>query len=263
MRIRKLLATLLLLCAPAAHHAQERSAPPAARLIDSFGGIHLSDLKARLDNFAVELNNDPGARGLLVAYAARHKFPGWPARRNGFSVDYLVMTRALAPSRLAAVNGGLREDAAFELWLVPPDAEDPVKPFDVALLMSGEKRPLPFDRFVVIERGEANVPEISEDPLPDDADLYGYFAEVLRRDPSLRGCLVGYTSWRGARGAGRRIASRAKLTIAKSYAVDVPRLVALDGGRRQYKMVELWLVPPGSQLPTPSPEPPPTRRRRR
>ncbi|HEX8190044.1 MAG TPA: hypothetical protein VF586_16935 [Pyrinomonadaceae bacterium] len=249
------LTILFLLTLSAAAQARQQPAP-AARLVDEFGAIQISDLMARLDNFAIELQNDPEARGHVVAYSAKHKFPGWPLRRAEYALNYLVDSRGLERSRLSVVNGGLRGDTAFELWVVGPGAELPVKTFDVSLLMSGERTAQPFDRFAVAERGDRLEVEIYEaTPLPDSAALYRHFAEVLRRDPGLRGCVIGYASRRGSLAAGRRIAARAKMTMAKAYAVDVTRVVALGGGRREDKMLELWLVPPGAALPKPSPAP--------
>lgn len=256
-------ALLILALSSAALAAPRQTDDGGARKVDFFGNIQLSDLMARLDFFAIELQNNPGARGVVVAYAVKNKFPGWPVRRGHMVVDYLVNTRGLDASRLSVFNGGLRDETFFELWLVPPGAEFPVKPFDASLLMSGEKSPMLFDRVAVVERGDEVVSAYGLEPEPDTAGIYGYFAEVLRRDPSLRGCVIAYTWRRGARSADRRIAARAKMTIAKSHAVDVARVVALGGGRRQYKTVELWLVPPGAPLPRPTPEATRVRRRRR
>jgi hypothetical protein len=250
---------LTLLCAP----ALSRQQPPTARLIDSFGEIQFSDLMARLDNFAIELQNEPASRGVVVAYGAKHKFPGWPLRRAELSVDYLVNTRGLDAARLSIFNGGLRDETNFELWVVPQGAELSVKPFDVSLLMAGEKTPLLLDWFTVIERGGNIESEYSSDSYPTTVGLYTYFAEALRRDPGLRGCVIGYTSRHGYGAAGRRIAASAKMAIARRHAIEVSRIAALGGGRREYKMLELWLVPPGAQLPKPTPDARRTRRRRR
>ena len=38
------------------------------RKIDEYGNIRFNDEKARLDNFAIELQNDPTAQGYLVCY---------------------------------------------------------------------------------------------------------------------------------------------------------------------------------------------------
>lgn len=250
---------LTLVCAPSFARQQQ----PHARMIDSFGEIQWSDLMARLDNFAIELQNEPGARGLVAAYAVKHKFPGWPLRRANSCLDYLINTRGLDAARLSAVNGGLRGETGFELWVVPPGAEPPVKPYDASLLMSGEKSALLFDRFAITERGDEDNSAYGLEPYPYSAGLYKYFAEVLRADPSLRGYIIGYAARRGPSATARRIASLAKLTIAESHAISVGRVVAVGGGRREYKMMELWLVPPGSPLPKPTPEVFRSRRRRR
>lgn len=251
---------LTLTCAPSFARQPQQ---PHARMLDSFGEIQWSDLMARLDNFAIELQNEPGAKGLVAAYAVKHKFPGWPIRRAHTSIDYLTNTRGLDASRLSAVNGGLRDEAGFELWVVPAGAETPVKASDASLLMSGKKSALLFDRFVIVESGDEDSTGYGLEPHPDSAGVYEYFAEVLRADPSLRGCVIAYAALRGSSAAARRIASRAKLTIAKAHAIDVGRVTALGGGRREYKTMELWLVPPGSPLPRPTPAVLRTRRRRR
>jgi hypothetical protein len=245
------------LCVPAAARQE------TARKLDEFGEILITDIKARLDNFAIELQQAPEARGVVVVYAARHKFPGWVGRRAYACRDYLVEVRGLGASRVSLINGGLRDETRFELWLVPAGAAaPPVKPFDLSMLMSGEKTPLPFDRFDAVERGDNPITEEGE-YYPDATGLYDYLAEVLRADPGLRACVIAYTSRRGARAADRRLAAAAKAAIIKSQAVDVRRVVALGGGRRRYKVVEIWLVPPGSPLPNPTPDLFRTRRGRR
>lgn len=264
--MRRLLAPLalaLLLCPAALARRQQQQQPAAARLVDSFGEVMITDLKARIDNFALELLQAPDAKGYVVAYGARNRFPGWPVRNARDSLQFLLDYRGIPAARLAVINGGLREDNRLELWVVPPGAELNVKPFDVSLLMSGERTPLPFDRFGVLERGDYFAAETDRDSYPDEGYLYAYLAEVLRADPGLRACVIAYTSSRGARSADRRIAASAKAAIVKSQAVDVRRVVAVGGGRRRYKAVELWLVPPGSPLPEPTPDAFPPRRGRR
>ncbi|MBC7930918.1 MAG: hypothetical protein H7Z38_10195 [Rubrivivax sp.] len=261
--MKKLILPILLLAlfCTAAVPQQQQTNEQTARLVDFFGEIQISDLKARLDNFAIELQNTPDSKGFIVVYAAKQKFPGWPLRRANYSLSYLINSRGLDAARVSVFSGELRDATTFELWVVNAGAELPVKPFDTSLLMVGEKTPLPFDRFTVMERGDPTEYEEYE-PYPDAEGLYEYFADALRHDPGLRGCIIAYTSRRGSRVADRRIASRAKMAIAKAHAIDVSRLVALGGGRREYKMVELWLVPPGAELPKPTPTIRPKKRKR-
>lgn len=254
---------LLVLCFHLNASSSGRQTPATARLIDSFDDrILVTDIKARLDNFAIELQNAPDAKGYLVFYAARNRFPGWVGRRALARMGRLEDMLGLGP-RVSLINGGLADETKFELWFVPAGAPAPsVKPFDLSTLMSGERGPLPFDRFDVVERGES---PIADEGVfyPDAKGLYDYLAEVLRADPGLRACVIAYASRRAARSTDRRIAARAKRAIVESQAVDVRRVVALGGGRRRYKAVEVWLVPPGAPMPKASPDARVSRRRRR
>jgi hypothetical protein len=101
-------------------------APTApARKIDEYGNIRFNDEKARLDNFAIELQNDPTAQGYIVAYGGRRGRAGEAQRRADRAKDYLVNTRGIDPSRIVTVDGGFREDLTVELWIVPSGATAP------------------------------------------------------------------------------------------------------------------------------------------
>jgi hypothetical protein len=92
---------------------------------DEFGEIARDDEKARLDNFAIELQNNPGAQGYIIAYGGRRSKYGDGKRRSERARDYLVRTRGIDASRVIAVDGGFHESGSTELWLVPPGATPP------------------------------------------------------------------------------------------------------------------------------------------
>ncbi|HEX7173959.1 MAG TPA: hypothetical protein VF240_01570, partial [Pyrinomonadaceae bacterium] len=52
-----------------------------ARSFDDFSNIPRDDEKARLDNFAIQLQNEPGAAGHVIIYPARAERPGTARRR--------------------------------------------------------------------------------------------------------------------------------------------------------------------------------------
>lgn len=106
------------------------------RKIDEYGNIQFNDEKARLDNFAIEMQNDPTAQGYLVCYGGRVGRAGEAQRRCDRAKDYLVNTRGIDPSRIVTVDGGFREDLTVELWIVPsgataPEATPTVDPSEV------------------------------------------------------------------------------------------------------------------------------------
>ncbi|MGB8507046.1 MAG: hypothetical protein WCD76_01445, partial [Pyrinomonadaceae bacterium] len=97
----------------------------SARKIDEYGNVKFNDEKARLDNYAIELQNDPTAQGYVIAYGGRRGRTGEAQARADRAKDYLVNTRGIDASRIVTLDGGYREDLTVELWLVPTGATTP------------------------------------------------------------------------------------------------------------------------------------------
>jgi hypothetical protein len=100
-------------------------ANPLARKVDEYGNIRFNDEKARLDNFAIELQNDPTSQGYLICYGGRRGRAGEAQARCDRAKNYLVTTRGIDASRVVTVDGGYREDLTVELWVVPSGATPP------------------------------------------------------------------------------------------------------------------------------------------
>jgi hypothetical protein len=106
------------------------------RQIDKFGNVCCEDELARLDNFALQLQNEPDAQGYVIFYEGRrygycYKYrPRIPRRgeaeaRVARIKPYLVETRGFAANRVVVINGGYREEWAAELWIAPKGASPP------------------------------------------------------------------------------------------------------------------------------------------
>lgn len=96
-----------------------------AREFDECNNCTFDDQKARLDNLAVELQNDPSTRGYVIAYGGRMSPVGQVEKLMSRAREYLVTQRGIDASRLVVVNGGFREDDSVELWVVPSGAAAP------------------------------------------------------------------------------------------------------------------------------------------
>ena len=116
-----------------------------ARMFDQYGNIAFNDEKARLDNFAIQLQNEPGAQGYIIAYGGRRGRAGEAQARADRAKDYMVNTRGVDPGRIVTVDGGFREDMTVELWIVPtgatpPTASPTLQQSDVTIITGGTGR---------------------------------------------------------------------------------------------------------------------------
>jgi hypothetical protein len=93
-----------------------------ARKFDEYGNIRFNDEKARLDNFAVQLQNEPGSTGYIIGYGSCDAEGLTRANR---AKDYLVNTRGIDASRIMVVDGGCRSELLVQLWIAPQGAAAP------------------------------------------------------------------------------------------------------------------------------------------
>lgn len=95
------------------------------RKFDEFGDIARNDEKARLDNFAIELQNDPTATAYVIVYPGRTSKRGDVQHHSTRIVEYLVHSRGLDERRIVTLVGTAREQLHVELWVTPQGATPP------------------------------------------------------------------------------------------------------------------------------------------
>jgi len=253
------LSLVILIWLPLIGSAQSK--PNTVRKFDEFGDIYLSDLKARVDNFAIELQNNPAAKGFIIVYRSRRDLPGINARYAGRIQDYLFETRGLTKDRIVTVNGGVTECLIQELWIVPPNTVPVIRAdaYQHSFDDTGSARK--FDDI-----------SIGDETGIGNGTLEG-FADALRKEPTSHAYFIAYAQYYIDRGSfdtdgkrvhyknvyldkpGRagevlRIARRSLISISPALA---SRIRLVDGGYRQNASVELWIVPAGEHAPIATP----------
>lgn len=96
-----------------------------ARLVDQFGSVRSNEEKARLDNYAVELNNDPSSMGYVIVYG-RTSRPGEAKKRADRIKQYLSYYRGIDMKRLVSLDHCILSRLEVRLWIVPRGAKPPV-----------------------------------------------------------------------------------------------------------------------------------------
>jgi hypothetical protein len=115
-----------------------------ARNFDEMGQVNCEDAKARLDNWAIELQNNPNTKGYIIFYGgksyrnyvynkkAKQYIGVMLSPKHGEAKariapwkPYLTINRGIDSSRIEVIDGGYREEPTTELWIVPTGAKPP------------------------------------------------------------------------------------------------------------------------------------------
>ncbi len=108
---------------------ENKPPPPGPRKFDEFESSSFDDDKARLDAFAIELQNNPDAQGYIIMYqgtdraSVRNRKVDVLSKRT---LSYLVQARGIDPRRIVITNWGTRLKTTYDLWIIPPGAQPPV-----------------------------------------------------------------------------------------------------------------------------------------
>jgi len=94
---------------------------------DEYGDIDFRDEQARLDNFAVQLENEASAVGYIMIYAGRRARINEAQRRLDRAKNYLVNVHGISPSRIVTIDAGYRVELTVELWVARPGSA-PLEP---------------------------------------------------------------------------------------------------------------------------------------
>jgi hypothetical protein len=106
---------------------------------DEFGDLNCEDEMAHLDNFALQLQQEPNAKGVIIFYGGktfRGKLPrrGDAAARAARLRAYLVQRRGIPTNQVVVIDGGYAEAWHVGIWVVQsgesmptPDPSIPVE----------------------------------------------------------------------------------------------------------------------------------------
>ncbi len=239
--------------------AQGQVVATMPRKVDSYGALGCDDAMARLDNFAILLQNEPHLQGYIVVYGERNGLLGKVLSYMDFAKEYLVKNRGIPPERLESltING---DRLTTEFWIAPNNASLPITATAIEWgnNLAARKFDEGFADFYVSE-GKLNLWTSDLCSLLGEIYLEAY-AEQLRMEPNSIGRILIYTGSGKYAGTGkrsRRVRIMARLLrdrMVKEHKIEAKRIAIIYGGRREIPEVELWIVPKGVAAPKPSPK---------
>jgi hypothetical protein len=85
---------------------------------DQYGDLNFEDEKARLDNFAIQLSNEPSSSGYILTSAGQETFENEAAERLARAKSHLVDVREIDSNRIVTVDCGFTKDLTTNLYIV-------------------------------------------------------------------------------------------------------------------------------------------------
>jgi hypothetical protein len=212
--------------------------------IDEFGVVNAEDAMARLDRFALELQNHPESRGIIVASRTiSHSAPRGTFLRlaHGY-LNYLVKSRGVEAERVSVVEGGRKPETRFELWTLPryelsTISEEAIAPEPPA--------PQLFDSLAIGPEAQCvgSLP-IRLYKLDDGLRI---LRGVLTHHSRAKVWIVVHPRARDSQVATQRLVSRSRQLLMKD-GVKAERILTAIGASRSSTCgeVNLWIVPANS-----------------
>jgi hypothetical protein len=124
MRALIIASLLCLLSVSTLLYGSEPEAPPNSPF-DSYGTLRWEDEKARLDNLAIQLQNDEKALGFILVYDKLGGCPGEAQARAIRAKRYIVEHRGVRWNQVIWRREGYQTDVQTTLVIAPPGAYVP------------------------------------------------------------------------------------------------------------------------------------------
>lgn len=109
-----------------ADHPEADGDPHSSIKFDEYGNISFNNEKARLNDFALQLQAQPDTQAYIIAYGGRRSCVQEAQVRAERAKNYLVNTRGIEASRIVTVDGGYREEVTVELFIKLSGGSAPV-----------------------------------------------------------------------------------------------------------------------------------------
>lgn len=236
-------------------------------MLERYFGDQTATTFLALDTLSHELMKQLDAQGYIIIYNGLKDPPGLPYRHSLGVKNYLVKTKNVSPDRVDILIGRDCEIFSVDVWLVPKGAKIPIPSCTFETTLQNIGVPGKFDEYLFDyehpDGGLYDNPYLRLDSFANallkDTNAVGYIIGYAHRREGSEGRFVGakfverkYEIWDKV-GTGKRIANREKNVLTKNAKIVSPRIITIDGGYRESRMIELWVVRSGEPRPQVTP----------
>ena len=231
----------------------------AASKFDEYGSVGGCDQSARLDNFAIELQNMPTLEGYLVYYGPESV----SEQTLEIIQNYLVNSRGIIAERLKMIYAGPNSDPRepqIQLWVAPSGAPPPelIKYQSTAETFNGLFTTHERWESIYFGDGEGTGPSVPDVSMPT-------YIDMLKKRGDTLAYIVAFSGSESAPGAWRRLAEREAEEL-QSKGIPADRIRRIYGGNEKENegiKMQFWIFPEKAPPPVADagPELPPTKTR--
>lgn len=268
LRVLALMAAILMVLTFRSHSDAlygRRQAEPV--LLYRYFGDQIATTFVALTALRIELMKQPDVQGYIIIYNGLKDPIGLPYRHSLGVKNYLVKNKNVSPDRVEVHIAKDCEIFSVDVWLVAKGARKPKPSCTFETEVQGANDRGKFDEYLFdYEHPDGS---LYDDPY---LKLQG-FAKAVLKDPNAVGYIIGYGHRRERSegefvgdkyserkngvwdkiGTGKRIADVEKRVLVKNATIDPSRMITIDGGYRESRMIELWVAPSGALKPKPTP----------
>ncbi len=245
--------------------AQSDNAP---RIIDEFGSTSLEEQEVRSHTFSIEIQHNPNAIGHIKIFRKKGSSQISAYRFATRFKTYLTKISKISPDRIITEQCGVEDEIRVQFLIVPQKAE--YKPCVEDLSFDLSKTFLFDSYWYSTENDFEGCCVIGQFDKEEAETSVQIVADILKKTPESKVRLIAYKCERCRTENGdlkpdslrvtNEMLKEAKKVLAKN-GVNSSRIITAKGKSKENRIVEIWFISKGSEIPKQKPESFPKKKR--
>jgi hypothetical protein len=207
---------------------------------------------ALLDAVGNLLKADLGVSAYVIGYSSRESDLGHGMVHANY-VRNLLRRWVAEDSRVRAVYGGRRETLTIEVWIVRDFSLVPQPTPTITSNPENVKVAQKFYTYQFPYVDPIDSEMFSEYEYLNQGAILDGLAVMLEKNPGLQTYLIAYDGRLDRKGTAQKLAERDRYYLAIESNIPGERIHLINGGRREHRMVELWIASSDAAAPKATP----------
>ncbi len=207
---------------------------------------------AVLDSVGNLLKSDLSVHAYVIGYSGRSALFGSGIVHANYARN-LLRRWVAEDSRVRAVYGGRREHLTIEVWIVPDMSSLPRSTPTISLEQASANTAQKFYEYQHPYVDRISLELFSEHEYLNQPAILDGLAALLEKEFDRRAYIITYDGRRDRNGTAYKLAVSDRFYLAMESNIASERITLVNGGRRENRTVELWVVPSGAAAPKPTP----------